>query len=373
MDSCYEERQHALYRWMDSENIAMVMLEDSEAHRDPAVRWLTGHHADALVFLVADQRCILVAWDEHLAAKHGHADRIVAYNEFGRDPISAVRTIADMLKLPVGSRIEIPDITPYPVFLQYVETLRDWDVLCRREGVRDYISARRAIKDEKEIAIYRKVSAITNDIIDRVQAEFERGKPISETDIALFIDAEGRKRGCEGCGFETLAAGSARSFAIHAFPNYTNAPIGDKGLSILDFGLKYKGYSSDVTLTIARGPLSPAQNRLVTLVQKAHDQAMARIKDGMAARELAIYVDSFFEKSKKTMPHGLGHGIGLEAHEQPFLRSRADNAWRLEQGMIFTVEPGLYDPRQGGCRLENDVLIGPKGPEILTKSRIIKL
>jgi Xaa-Pro dipeptidase len=72
------------------------------------------------------------------------------------------------------------------------------------------------------------------------------------------------------------------------------------------------------------------------------------------------------------MPHALGHGIGLEAHEAPYLRSRLDNTGLLREGMIFTLEPGLYDPIQGGCRLENDILITPTGPEVLTNGRIIR-
>lgn len=73
------------------------------------------------------------------------------------------------------------------------------------------------------------------------------------------------------------------------------------------------------------------------------------------------------------MPHGLGHGIGLEEHEYPILRNRDDNHWILENGMIFTIEPGLYDPLLGGCRLENDILITEAGPVVLTNSRIIRL
>jgi Xaa-Pro dipeptidase len=73
------------------------------------------------------------------------------------------------------------------------------------------------------------------------------------------------------------------------------------------------------------------------------------------------------------MPHGLGHGIGLEAHEAPSLRSQADNNWILAPGMIITIEPGLYDPVHGGCRLENDVLVTETGAEVLTDARIIRL
>jgi Xaa-Pro dipeptidase len=95
--------------------------------------------------------------------------------------------------------------------------------------------------------------------------------------------------------------------------------------------------------------------------------------NGTPARDIAAAVDSLFAKAKKQMPHGLGHGIGLEEHEYPVIRNRSDNEWVLEKGMIFTIEPGLYDPLLGGCRLENDVLMTENGPEVLTNSRIIQL
>jgi Xaa-Pro aminopeptidase len=73
------------------------------------------------------------------------------------------------------------------------------------------------------------------------------------------------------------------------------------------------------------------------------------------------------------MPHGLGHGIGLLAHEGPSLRNRNDNTWKLEAGMVITLEPGLYDTALGGCRLENDLLITDAGAEVLTRSRVVRL
>ena len=198
------------------------------------------------------------------------------------------------------------------------------------------------------------------------------GKIKTETDAALFIEVESRKRGCEGTSFETLAAGPDRSFAIHAFPAWTCAPFGGQGLSILDFGVRYGAYCTDVTMTFARD-LNPKQEKLVNLVEKAYKLAMSMTHNGTPARDVAAAVDALFAKSKKQMPHGLGHGIGLQEHEYPNIRNRSKNEWVLEPGMIFTIEPGLYDPALGGCRLENDILMTETGSETLTTSRIVRL
>lgn len=371
--NAYEGRREKLYNWMAKEGVALVMLEDTEGRRDPGLRWLSGQPGDALLFLSVDKRCVLIPWDVNVATLYASTDHLVPYGDFERHPIKAALAVAEYCKIPPGSRVEIPSATPYPNFLKFVEGLADYDVLCRDGGAAEEIQALRAIKDEEEIKLYREVSRITDEVTGLLEREIGAGKLVTETDVALFIEGEARKRGCEGTGFETIAAGPNRSFGIHAVPPYTAEPFGRPGLSILDFGLKYRGYTSDVTLTVAKGPLSRTQERMLTLVQKAYDLALGMCDVNVPTREIALAVDAHFGKAKKRMPHALGHGIGLEAHEAPWIRSRADNEWRLAPGMVFTLEPGLYDPEAGGCRLENDILMTEKGPETLTRSRIIRL
>ena len=358
---------------MAGEGAHLVMIEDCESRRNPAVRWLSGQPGDALLFLSADQRSLLVPWDINMALLHAEADILIPYGEFERRPAKALRGAVEHLKIPKGAKIEIPEVTSYPRFLNYVEEFSDFDIICREGGVWVELEKNRAVKDEAEIKIYRKLSAITDEIIDLLEKHIRAGKLKTEADVALFIAGESRKMGCEGTSFETIAAGLARSFGIHAFPAFTGEAFGGSGLSILDFGLKYAGYSSDVTLTFAGSPLSKPQEKMLSLTEKAYKLALSLVKSGASARNIGAAVGSFFAQYKKTMPHALGHGIGLEAHEAPSLRSAADNDWVLEPGMIITIEPGLYDPIHGGCRLENDILVTEAGAEVLTNSRIIRL
>lgn len=371
--SIYKARRNRIYDWMANENITMIMIEDAEGRRDSDLYWLSGQPGDSLLFLSIDRQSVLVPWDVHIAAGHSSVETVIGYSEFERHPIKAARAILEHLKIPHASRVELPPTTSYPNFLKFIEGLSDYDVLCREDGSTQELAQMRAIKDEEEIKIYRKVSAITNEIITLLEKEFESTTLKTETDIALFIEAAARSRGCEGTGFETIAAGPTRSFGIHAVPSHTSALFGGPGLSILDFGLKLSGYTTDVTITVARGPLSRSQERMLTLVEKAYARAFSLIAPNVPTRELATAVDEIFGKAKKTMPHGLGHGIGLEVHEAPSIRSRGDNTWNLLPGMIFTLEPGLYDPIHGGCRLENDILLTEKGAETLTKAKIIRL
>jgi Xaa-Pro dipeptidase len=173
--------------------------------------------------------------------------------------------------------------------------------------------------------------------------------------------------------FETLAAGPARSFAIHAFPPYTAGVFGGRGFSILDFGVCWEGYRSDVTLTVLRGPLSARQERMREAVQAAYARALSQVKPGAEPRAIAVDIDRFLEQAGFPMPHGLGHGIGLEAHEAPYLSTRrAAPPPPLRPGMVVTIEPGAYDPEAGGIRLENDVLVTAGGCEALTHARLLE-
>jgi len=230
--SSYQKRREKIYDWMAQEGIALVMVEDFEERRNPALRWLSGQPGDALLFLSVDRRSILVPWDKNLARLHAEADALIPYDEFDRRPIKALRGTAERLKIPKGSRIEISGVTPYPRFLKYVEEISDFDVICRENGVWAELEKNRAVKDEAEINIYRKVTSITNDIIALIEKQLKAGKIKTEYDAAMIVEGECRKRGCEGTGFETLAAGPERSMAIHSFPAFTISPFGTPGLSI---------------------------------------------------------------------------------------------------------------------------------------------
>ena len=146
------------------------------------------------------------------------------------------------------------------------------------------------------------------------------------------------------------------------------------GLSIIDCGLKVEGYATDITLTVCRGELTDKQHQMVELVAEAHSiGAQAGKLSQVSGSAVAAAVDEYFAASGWSMPHSLGHGIGLDVHEAPTLKAHPAYDKPLLPGMIFTIEPGLYDAEAGGVRLENDYLMTEKGAEPLTSSRILML
>lgn len=368
-----EQRKKTLAEHLKANNIDACIFEDSEQKRNPLVRYYSNHIEDAILIITQDAKSILCPWDENLAKKRAYVDKIVPFTKYDRYALKAIPALLKSLKLKDGARVEISPLTPYPLFLHYVDVLPKCNVLCRENGSFDFAIAQRACKDNAEISLTKKAAEITNNIIDKLEEQLKKNKFKTELDVALFIEKSCRAAGCERTSFETLAAGPTRSFAIHCFPSFTNNPFPDNGLSILDFGVCYEGYASDVTLTIAKGELTPEQNTILTLVEKAYKTALPLYAPGNPVRLPATKVDEVFAKAKFKMPHSLGHGTGLEIHEFPFVRSSATPDTVFAPGMIVTLEPGLYDPQIGGCRLENDILITDKGNEQLTKSRIIRL
>lgn len=369
----YETRRHALAAKLASDHIALALFEDTEGRRDPSIRYFSGQPGDALLFITAKGRSLLVPWDMNMAASMAHIEDMVAYGDFKRSPFAALTGALERLDIQAGSVIDLPAVTPYPMYIEYVETCPDYDFRCSGDGASKHAAAMRAVKDTDELAIYRAVSAITDAAMDDIETGIRTGRLVTETDVALFIERFLREHGCEAAGFETLAAGPSRSFGIHCFPAYTASEFATQGMSILDFGLSYKGYTSDVTMTFVRGKPDPKRTEMIALVRKAHREAIAACKPGIRSRDVALLVDGIFSEKGYVMPHGLGHGVGLEPHEMPAVRSREDNEWILAPGHIITIEPGLYDTAAGGVRLEDDVLITETGAEVLTHSRIVEL
>jgi Xaa-Pro dipeptidase len=149
------------------------------------------------------------------------------------------------------------------------------------------------------------------------------------------------------------------------------------GLALIDFGVKHTDLTSDVTLPFVIGEMNKKMKTIVDTVQRAHNEAIAAITDSEYLHEVAKVAVNIIEDQGYHMPHSLGHGIGLTVHDSPMLRTEPTHesqmkTWvptKIEEGMIVTIEPGIYEKDVGGFRLENDVLITKNGkPKILTNS-----
>jgi Xaa-Pro dipeptidase len=369
----YKARQAAFASWLKANHLAAGVFHDTEEHRDRSVRYLCGHPMDALLVVTADARALLVPWDVQMAALMAAAVDVTPLADYDLDWGKALKAALPKAGVTRGT-VELPPYTTVIEYDAYTTDITACDFhYAEGAGSHKAIIDARAVKDTGEVARIQKAGDIACAIGDLITAGIKAGTITTETDAALLIERESRERGAEGTSFDTLAAGSDRSFGIHCFPNYTAGTFGATGLSILDFGVTFEGYRSDVTYTFVAPGATSAQKDQCALVAEAYAAALPLYTDGTPVREAANAVAAVFKKAGRTMPHGLGHGVGLDIHEYPRVNTQQKADVTFKSGMVITLEPGLYDPTLGGCRWENDILVTPTAPTVLTRSTFVYL
>jgi Xaa-Pro dipeptidase len=371
----YRDRQARLAAGLSERGIFALVLEDFEGLRTRSLRYLCGHPMDGILFVFASGASVLVPWDVNMAAERAVVDRVVPYAEFRRSFRTAVTSVLreNGLEAAGERRIELQGRTPHTRYGELAADLEGTEIRCG-ELTDGLLSRMRALKDAQERDALGRAGRITDGVLACLPQMLAESGTLTEVEVAQRVEREALSRGAEGLGFETLAAGPRRSWGIHPFPAYSAGPFGGDGLSILDFGIVVEGYTSDVTVTVARGRLTREQETMLALVQEAYAASVTACVPGASTQAPAIAADAVFAAAGWSMPHSLGHGIGLDAHESPLIRAAGEPSDQgLAAGMAFTIEPGLYHPDHGGVRLENDVLMTEEGPRLLTSARIIRL
>ena len=220
----------------------------------------------------------------------------------------------------------------------------------------------RARKDKTEIALIKKAAEISSSAIRSLIAQIKPG--CTEKELALQLEINARKSGADQPAFDAIVATGSNSALPHARP--TDKKIKKGSLIVIDFGVKYKGYCSDETCTIAFGELTDKQKNAYQTVRNSHDRAISIIKANISASDVdSCARDALGEKYRRYFAHGTGHGVGLEVHEAPRLAANSKDI--LEAQMVVTVEPGIYFPGLWGIRIEDMVLVKENGCEKITK------
>lgn len=224
-------------------------------------------------------------------------------------------------------------------------------------------SALRSVKDRSELAALERISALASQAFLDLIPMIRPGA--TEVRLALELEWLLREAGADGVSFNFIVASGPRGGLPHAHP--TDRVIARGELVTFDFGGILDGYCSDESVTVAVGEASHRQREIYGIVKEAHDLALERVRPGVSCREVDaaardhIASRGFFEN----FGHGTGHGIGLEIHEKPTLSPRSDEI--LAEGMVITIEPGIYLPGWGGVRIEDTVCVTADGCRPLTK------
>lgn len=219
----------------------------------------------------------------------------------------------------------------------------------------------RAVKDTSEIEKIRASVLSNSNALEAALKRFRIG--ITESELAAEIDCQNRKLGAEAPSFDTIVAAGERAALPHAQPGKTKI---SRGMLLIDMGAFRDGYASDMTRMVHVGPATPKYKRAYRAVLEAQLAAVASVKPGVTTSAVDRAARTTLKRHNlaREFVHSTGHGLGLEIHELPRIGRR--DKTKLEAGMAITIEPGVYIEGWGGIRIEDTVIVTPRGCEILT-------
>ncbi len=301
---------------------------------------LTGNKS----ILVTDSRYTLQAKKECSACK--------IYQRKG----SMIDAVAQILKrLPKVRTAAVEDKIELAVF----KILRK-KLPVRIKPVKNIVESVRAVKDKSEIAAIRKAIEIAGKSLEKILPKIRAG--YSEAQVAAMLEFELKKAGATP-SFETVVAFGSNSAMAHHRP--TNRKLKKVDTILIDYGAKLSGYCCDLTRCFATGRVNNFYAKVYKTVLDAQTAALNILKSGIKAKNVDACAKEII-KSAKLPPygHGLGHGLGIDVHEQPGVSVLSKAS--LQDGNVITVEPAVYLDGKFGIRIEDDVLVTESGCEILS-------
>ena len=228
----------------------------------------------------------------------------------------------------------------------------------------EIINSLRSIKDDTELEFIKRAQSITDDAFDFILGEIKEGK--TEKELSLNLEFYMRNNGADATSFDIIFAAGKNSSMPHAVP--TDYKIQNGDLITIDFGADFKGYKSDMTRTVAFGSVSDEQKKVYNIVLDAQKAALDKITAGKMCSEIDEIARRYISDRGygKFFGHALGHSVGLEIHESPNFSPKCNTV--LKEGMVLSVEPGIYIPGKFGVRIEDLVYITKNSSLNLTKS-----
>lgn len=345
-----------LREWMRSESVGAVCLTDPIS-----IAYLTGVQLNpherlcALIVTVAEATLVLPALEAAGARSAVKGAALRPWTD-GQDPW---RVVAEALA-GTGDRLGVEKAH---LSLARWEKLRSLTGASQALDTGWPLTRLRSRKSPQELAALQHAAKLTDAVTERIWEHIHEG--ITETEIGRALEALMAELGAAP-SFEGIALSGPNTALPHGRQSERRLQPGD--LVLLDFGARHDGYAADTTRVGVVGPPSREQVELHALVLAAHDSAIAAVRPGLTAGEL----DETARGTIRAAGHGehfnhrLGHGLGLEVHEHPSLDPGSETV--LEEGMVITIEPGVYVPGWGGIRIEDDLVLEAGGARLLTRA-----
>jgi Xaa-Pro aminopeptidase len=349
------ERQAALRSGVAGEGLDALLVTHL-----PNIRYLTGFTGSAALLVIHPEATVLVTdfrYAVQAPAEAGDAASVEVDQKSVWERLG--RVLGDL------------GITGVLGIESQAVTVRDAERIgaltrARVMPVAEQVERLRAVKSPEEVAAIRAAADLAQEALAEVLPGVSAGQ--SEREIGAALEAALRRRGSEWHPFPTIVASGPRSALPHA--RTSARTVGRGEWLLIDFGAQVDGYCADLTRTVVVGGRADDRQRaMYDLVRTAQQRALEHLRPGMTGREGdALARDVIAGRGfADAFGHSLGHGLGLEVHEAPRLAPTAEAV--LPAHAVVTVEPGVYFPGWGGVRLEDDVHLGPEGPERLSDGR----
>ncbi|MCL6570162.1 MAG: Xaa-Pro peptidase family protein [Bacillus sp. (in: Bacteria)] len=354
------QRLKKLQSWMKENEIEVSFLTSTEN-----VFYLSGYYTDpherllALAVFQEKEPILVCPGMEVLDAKRSGWDHeILGYSDIENPWELILTSINKRMKGILKAAIEKEHMN--------VERYEQFSMLFPKAlfvSADEKLGKLRMIKDAKELKIIEEACALADYAVEVGVSEIKEGK--TELEVLNAIEYALKLKGVTEMSFATMVLTGANAASPHGTPGSTKIQKGD--LVLFDLGVVVDRYCSDITRTVAYGDINDKQKEIYDTVLKAQLAAIDASKPGATAAEVDLssrriitdagYGDYF--------PHRLGHGLGIGVHEYPSLTET--NQLILEEGMVYTIEPGIYVPDVAGVRIEDDLFMTSDGAKILTK------
>ena len=320
------------------------------------IRYLSGFTGTDGVLIATEQSSFFLTDSryEAQAQQQVNADRVICYQK----KIDAVimQLVAQGVK-KVGFEASFLPVSTWQELTRLTAGRFEWI------GVVEPLKTLRGVKAADEIRALEAAAQLHVDAFAAICPLLVPGT--CEREIALQLEFALKRAGGEDKAFDFIVASGYRGALPHGVASDKKLASGE--LVTIDFGTRIDGYHSDETITVAIGSVSTELRAIFDIVLQAHDRAIDAVKPGVRLATLDAVARDFIAQRgyAEAFGHGLGHGVGLDIHEYPALSPRATAA--LEEGMVVTIEPGIYLPGVGGVRIEDTVVVTADGCRCLTR------
>ncbi len=360
--SCHNNRLNKLLNFIKNKGIQnLIVLKDEN------IFYLTGFYgknSGSLLLFASGKIYLLVNFIYLEQAKRTVFSNKVEIIEYSKDKYTKLVEILE------GHDNEVVGVESSAINAADYLSLKD---LLKKRGaalkeINGAIERLRAVKDETEISNIKNACRITDDVFSgMIESGFDFFKGESESSLALKMEKKLIESGADGKSFDMIIANNEGSSMPHYISSRKNI---ENGLLLMDFGCGYNNYFSDITRTIFLKKYRKLDKfrKIYDIVLQAQTFALENCKEGITGNDLDNIARKYISKNGfgENFRHGLGHGVGLEVHEDPIVSRGRDNV--LKENMVVTIEPGIYIEGSGGIRIEDMVLIKKNCCEVLYSS-----